>query len=462
MPDLETGSNGFAAAPVSHELTLGSLRSELQDAAVSCDERMSDVIERLRRDAACVGVMVQKGSRLLGIISREMLARDLAKPFYRELCERRPVYEFLRLAAQSLLELPMSAGISEAVEAALGRPVHERYEPIVVLAEDQRRLILDVPVLLTAQCRALNATLRALEAQRAATERAESERQRLHEQLVVASRQAGRAEVATGVLHNVGNVLNSVNVCASVIARTIEQSKVPSLSKAVGLLRDNSSNLVPFLTEDDRGRRLPGYLEKLSSFLAADQASVADEIRALAQGLEHIKHIVQMQQSHATDARVTVPVRPADLFEAALNVNLVSFERHNVAIEREIDDVPQVLLDKHKVLQILINLISNAKSAVKQQQRPGRKITVAVEFDQAAQRVRFRVSDNGVGIAAENLTRIFSHGFTTWREGHGFGLHTSANAAREMGGTLSAQSEGPGHGATFILDLPVSQLEVAQ
>jgi signal transduction histidine kinase len=66
------------------------------------------------------------------------------------------------------------------------------------------------------------------------------------------------------------------------------------------------------------------------------------------------------------------------------------------------------------------------------------------------------VSDNGVGIASENLTRIFNHGFTTRKDGHGFGLHSGALAAREMGGALWAQSDGPGKGATFTLELPLS------
>ena len=67
------------------------------------------------------------------------------------------------------------------------------------------------------------------------------------------------------------------------------------------------------------------------------------------------------------------------------------------------------------------------------------------------------VTDNGEGIPKENLTRIFQHGFTTKKTGHGFGLHSGSNAAREMGGSLNVRSDGTGTGATFILELPLNK-----
>lgn len=450
-------SESPAGAPRdSRDVTLASLVDTFQSAAVQRDACMGDVIELLRRDSNCVGVLVLDDQNWLGVISRELLARELAKPFYRELCQRRPVHEFLKLTPQSRLELPVSTRISSAVAAALSRPYTERYEPLVVRTETGHRYVLAVPALLTAQCHALDTTLSALEAQRQATLAAERERQDLHEQLVVASRQAGRAEVATGVLHNVGNVLNSVNVSASVIGRTLEQSKLPGLSKAVALIRENGTALGPFLTQDERGKRLPSYLEKLSESLAAEHSSVVDELKSLAQGLEHIKQVVAMQQSYARDPLVSMMVRPSDLFEDAIKVNLVSFERHNVTVERQFEDLPELPLDKHKILQILINVISNAKNAVKASAGASKKITVSTRLVCDAGVIRFVVSDTGIGIAPDDLTKIFSHGFTTRKEGHGFGLHSSANAATEMGGTLVASSPGLGGGATFVLELPVN------
>jgi signal transduction histidine kinase len=96
--------------------------------------------------------------------------------------------------------------------------------------------------------------------------------------------------------------------------------------------------------------------------------------------------------------------------------------------------------------------VRNATFACDETGRPDQRITVRIAGDPS--RVRISVSDNGVGIPAENLTRIFSHGFTTKQDGHGFGLHSGALAAKELGGSLSVQSDGPGHGATFTLELP--------
>ncbi|MFY0573228.1 ATP-binding protein [Cystobacter fuscus] len=111
------------------------------------------------------------------------------------------------------------------------------------------------------------------------------------------------------------------------------------------------------------------------------------------------------------------------------------------------------MTDKHKVLMILVNLISNARYAMESVPQ-GHRLLVLTLDTLVEGRLRVAVTDNGVGIAEDMLTCIFQHGFTTREGGHGFGLHASALAAQELGGSLVAQSEGPGRGATFILELP--------
>lgn len=282
-----------------------------------------------------------------------------------------------------------------------------------------------------------------------------AEREALHRRLLEASRQAGMAEVATGVLHNVGNVLNSVNVSASIVTERLKQSKVPNLGKATELIEQRRADLGPFLTHDERGKQLPDYLVRLSKFLREENEVMLDEMMTMSRGIEHIKQIVQMQQSYARPTSLLEPIRPADLFEDALRVNLASLERHNVRIVRDYPEIPPCPIDKHKVLQILINLLSNAKNATRGQ--TDRQITLRLRYDSATRRVAFEIVDNGVGISPENLERIFSHGFTTRTDGHGFGLHSAANAAREMGGSLQGESAGPGRGATFRLELPIRE-----
>jgi PAS domain S-box-containing protein len=277
--------------------------------------------------------------------------------------------------------------------------------------------------------------------------------ERVHKQLMAASREAGMAEVATNVLHNVGNILNSVNISASLVAERIKQSKAPGLSRVANLLEEKGGQLAEFLTADERGKRIPEYLAGLGEQLVGDQKAALQELALLRENLEHIKETVAMQQNYAKLCGVTETVAVVDLVEDSLRLNAGALTRHGVTLVREFDSVPAINVDKHRVLQILVNLIRNAKYACDESGRTDKRIILRIE--DSALGVSIAVIDNGVGIAAENMGRLFTHGFTTRRFGHGFGLHSGALAAQEIGGSLRAESDGPGHGAAFILELPL-------
>jgi signal transduction histidine kinase len=292
----------------------------------------------------------------------------------------------------------------------------------------------------------------------------------LNQELVSTARRAGMADIATGVLHNVGNVLNSVNVAASVIGKTIRQSELASLLKATELLKANESNLSTYLSSDERGRHLPPFLIEVGECLSKEHTEVIAELATMETGLDHIKEIVSAQQQHAKHGVFRQKVTPSELFEQAIAMDQSSGSYEGIQIVREFAAVPAVALDKHKVLQILINLLSNARKSVLSSEAADKQIGVRIETVPASgqtpgsmSKVRFFVTDNGVGIAPEHVTRIFNHGFTTrGDDGHGFGLHSAANAAREMGGDLSAQSDGPGRGAVFTVELPLEALTSAE
>jgi len=282
---------------------------------------------------------------------------------------------------------------------------------------------------------------------------AEAKLKRVHEQLVETSRLAGMTEVATNVLHNVGNVLNSVNISCSVVSDKMRQSKVANLTKAVALLQAHSRDLPVFLVNDPKGKLLPGYLSNLAALISKEQREVLLELASLNNNIDHIKEIVAMQQSYAKVSGLLESLPLVDLVEDALRMNAGAMERHHVKIVREYSDVPPVLVDKHKVLQILVNLIRNAKYALDEQRHANKVLTLRVGTNESG-KVHVMVIDNGVGIPPENLSRIFGHGFTTRKEGHGFGLHSGSLAAKELGGSIHVQSEGTGQGAIFTLELP--------
>ena len=290
--------------------------------------------------------------------------------------------------------------------------------------------------------------------------RAEGELQALHAQLLDASRQAGMAEVATGVLHNVGNVLNSVNVSATLVAEKLSIQRLNNLQRTAEMLHARNGDMGEFLTSDTKGRLIPDYLNDLSRHLISERQEALAELELLTRNIEHIKEIVSMQQTYARVAGLIEPVRPESLMEDALRMTKGSLQRHRIKVMRDYEECSWVSVERHKVLQILVNLIRNAKQAL-DEAAPETKILKIQIKETAEGSVCMVIEDNGTGIPEENLTRIFSHGFTTRKGGHGFGLHSAALAAQQMHGNLTAMSKGIGCGSTFTLELPITRKEVA-
>lgn len=272
--------------------------------------------------------------------------------------------------------------------------------------------------------------------------------------LIDLSRASGMAEVATGVLHNVGNVLNSVNVSATIVSDQLHKSRIVQLGQLAKLLDDHKHELSAFLTSDPRGTRVISYMGELSRHLELEREQMSKEVVALAQHINHIKEIVAMQQTYARSFGVYEKVSLPELIEDAIGIARPGLERHGITVTVESDELPPITTDRHKVLQILLNLLGNAKDALKETPKHDRQIKISTNrLDN--DRVVIRVKDNGIGIPAPNLVRIFSHGFTTKADGHGFGLHSGAVAAQQLGGSLTVESGGTGAGAAFTLEFPI-------
>ena len=183
--------------------------------------------------------------------------------------------------------------------------------------------------------------------------RAEAEREQMHSQLEESSRKAGMAEVASGVLHNVGNVLNSLNVSTALVTDRLKKSKIPYLGKAVQMMAEHKEDLPAFLTTDEKGRLLPAYLVDLAGFLTQDHAGVLNEIKSACENVEHIKAIISTQQTYAKNSTFLSPIRPADLFKDAMRLNASAYQQKQLEVRWALADLPALPLDKHKILQIL-------------------------------------------------------------------------------------------------------------
>ena len=286
------------------------------------------------------------------------------------------------------------------------------------------------------------------------TERKHAEAQlaAAHLQLLEASRQAGASEVATSVLHNVGNALNSVNVSAALMMSHNTKSRIPFVAEVAALLNEHAQDLGEFLTADPKGKLLPRYLGQLAEQLAKERQAASTELELLCKNVEHIAQIVALQQVYGKISGLTEIIDASVLVEDALRLEAGSPAGRDVELVRDYADVFPVVVDKHKVLQILVNLLRNARHACDDSGRKDKQLRIQIA--RADNAVRIAIIDNGIGIPPEHLTRIFNYGFTTRQGGNGFGLHSGALAAKELGGSLTAHSEGPDRGATFTLELP--------
>jgi PAS domain S-box-containing protein len=367
-----------------------------------------------------------------------------------------PVYVNRRWAALTAGAAP-DRPWSELVQEADRERAMRLFDEAAGAAEELRLAIGDQPIWVAAQVAPLAdgegrkiLALADITSQKEALVRAED----MSRELMAVSRKAGMAEVSAGVLHNVGNVLNSVVVSAGTLHAQLQAARVANLVKAADLLEQNRNDLATFLSTE-RGKLVPAYLCKAASQLSHDLVSAQEDITRVQKGIEHIRAVVATQQSYAKTAPRTESVRLSEIVEDVLRMNAASFERHDVRIAKRFEVDPQLVTDRHKIMQILINLISNARYALGDGAGGAdeRTILIATQESQSG-RIALSVTDNGVGISPENLARIFEHGFTTRKTGHGFGLHSSALAAHDLGGQLRVASDGAGRGATFILELP--------
>jgi len=288
--------------------------------------------------------------------------------------------------------------------------------------------------------------------------RAEANLKAAQEKLLETARKVGMAEVATGVLHNVGNVLNSVSVTAESVQKRIRNSKISYLGDAVNLLEEHANNLGAFMTNEERGKKIPAFLANLSQELVDEQSRCLEALEALTKHVQHVADIIQLQQSYSNTKGLIEPTSIAELADDAIQINAEALSRNNIEVRREIVNLPAIMLDRHKVLQILTNLISNAIYALSKSEKDEKILTIRVQ-EPKNDYFQIEVDDNGIGIPKENMTRIFEHGFTTKKKGHGFGLHSTALSVNELNGTIKAHSDGVGQGAVFTINLPFKTQE---
>lgn len=275
------------------------------------------------------------------------------------------------------------------------------------------------------------------------------------EQMVKMAHQAGMAEVATNIVHNIGNVLNSVNISTEQLNTVLMDSKIENLLKSNQLLADNFHNLPEFLYSDPKGKLLPQYYIEIGNILKQEYDKLKKEVVSLTDKIKIIKEIIDIQQDYAVTRELYEEIDIKWLLNEIVRIVNESLKKLNIGLFIEIPEKINTIIDapKSKLLNVLLNIIKNSIEAVKMNINVKPNITIKL-LHPTPGTIQIDISDNGIGIKKEDLLQIFTFGFTTRRNGHGFGLHFCANAIHEMKGTITATSDGLNKGARFTVIIP--------
>ena len=282
-----------------------------------------------------------------------------------------------------------------------------------------------------------------------------SYQQSLNQQALELAHRGGMAEIAKTILHNIGNVLNSINVSVDLLHQQVNRSKLAGLVKIRELLQENKENLTEFLVNDPKGSLIPEYISTLANSWEKEHAEFLNEFKSLQLNVRHVRDILATQENLSRLPSFEQIASAEAIVEEALQIVNFKTQQDEIRVKKSYEKLKPILIDKVKLLQILVNLLTNAKEALIHSQSSHKLLDINIKFhEQGKDRLVIEFLDNGIGISPENLALIFSQGFTTKPTGHGFGLHSSILAAREMGGEIKASSPGLGAGALFRVELP--------
>jgi C4-dicarboxylate-specific signal transduction histidine kinase len=431
----------------------------------------------------CFGLIILITALMIGTLARQRAADIIQQPNNQNeaVANLRNHTTYITLAA-IFVGLTFSTAISQSVASRVGRLVQamklvergsfseelratgndeidaltRQFNSMVQRLAQHDATIRDLNVNLERKVEERTLSLRLLHAEldqrNTELETALTDVKQMQSQLVEVAHRAGMTEIAAGVLHNVGNVLNSVNVSVSVINDNVRKSKVPSVARVAALMKEHSPAFAA-ASADPKVSRIPEYLGLLADSLAEEQRQVESELSNLLEKVQHIKNIINAQQNYTRRVCFREAIDVHSLIEDLLNMHHAAIAQNAVTVERDFAPLPKITIEKSKLLQVLDNLIKNALESMAASPRATHLLRITSKS--ADGELAITVADSGHGITDERLKCIFRFGFTTKTNGNGFGLHPAAIAMNEMGGAIRVHSAGADQGATFTITLPI-------
>jgi len=270
-----------------------------------------------------------------------------------------------------------------------------------------------------------------------------------YKKLVEQAHKEGMADIAAGILHNIGNAFSSVNSSVQIMRDLVNKSPVNDLKKANELLEKNIEDIEDFISNNVKGKKLMHFYLKLGLSIKEFRNQMLYHINRLDEKIYSIDDMITAQQSYAGVESIPEKFDLANVLEDVLKVNSEFLDKSNIKVVKKYLDMPQAVIHKGKLFHILTNIIKNAREAMSETKQDSRRLVITLSEDDKGKYIR--IADSGCGIPESIIERIFTYGFTTKKEGQGFGLYSCENYMAEMGGEIWAESEGPGMGAEFIL-----------
>jgi signal transduction histidine kinase len=277
-----------------------------------------------------------------------------------------------------------------------------------------------------------------------------TELKKAQEKLIDRAHREGQADIAASVLHNVGNILNSVSTSVDTTSRILKNNNLSRLHSANALLREHMASLADFIQNDPRGVKLMHYYLQLGEVLEHDVQQISHNCRRAGTLISSANDVIHAQQQYATAGIEAQPDNLVELLEGVLSLLEISLARHDITLQKNFSPVAPVIVQKQQFIHIVLNILKNARESLQLSAVKDKCIQLTIE-QRDTTRVTLTIADNGVGIAPHHLQKIFSFGFTTKKDGHGFGMHACANYMQQMGGSISVHSDGETRGAAFTL-----------
>ncbi len=284
-----------------------------------------------------------------------------------------------------------------------------------------------------------------------------------HQRLAEEVRKAGIAEMTTGVLHNIGNILTTVSTSTNELRTILTRSKMEQFAMVNKMLDDERGHIPRFFQEDPKGKLIPEFLTKVARQFERESQAVYLETEKLLDKVALMAQAVSMEQSYVSSFDRKEQVDLTELMDNALSMLESSLKKRNIQVMRSYDTTPLCNLETVKLVHVITNLINNAADALNQKgpNAEGRWIKVVVR-PRNGEYNEIQIIDNGCGISRANMARLFEFGFTTKSTGHGFGLHSCRVTMKEMGGDITIESEGEGKGSTMTLTVPITSSRVSR